>query len=74
MNKILYDANGDVAIIPVEGFAEGEKVTVGKGKKVWRIHTIGRQLITLRPTEGRLSLVLYVRNDQAEARMRKVEA
>lgn len=59
--------------VPVEGFEEGDKVMVGKGKKTWRIHTIGRQIITLRPTEGRLSLVLYVKNSESSTRLRKVE-
>lgn len=59
--------------IPVEGFAEGDTVMVGKGKKVWRIHEIGRQITTLWPTSGRLSLVLYVKNAETSTRMRKVE-
>lgn len=73
MNQTLYDENGDVAIIPVDGFAEGDHVMVGKGKVTWRVSEIGRQVITLRPIRGKLNRVLYVRNDQAADRMRKVE-
>lgn len=73
MSKTLYDENGDVAIISVENFAEGEHVMVGKGKVTWRIAEIGRQVITLRPIRGKLNRVLYVRNDEADDRMRKVE-
>lgn len=72
MSETRYDDDGNVAVIPVENFAEGDIVKVGKGKKVWRVAEIGRQEITLRPTGGRLNRVLYVKNWDADDRMRKV--
>lgn len=67
-----YDAQGNVAFIPVEGFAKDDEVTIGKGKRKWRIREIGRQEITLWPIDGRKGCrVWYVKNSEASTRLRK---
>ncbi len=58
--------------VPVENFAEGDRVMVGKGKVVWTIRTIGRSVMTLRPYLGRQSRVIYVENADADERLKKV--
>jgi len=58
--------------VPVENFAEGDRVMVGKGTKVWRIAEIGREIITLRLDVGKQNRVYYVSNWDADDRMRKV--
>lgn len=73
MSETRYDDEGNVAIVPVDNFAEGDHVMIGKGKVLWRIYEIGRQEITLRRVSGNLARVLYVKNWDADDRMRKVE-
>lgn len=58
--------------VPVENFAEGDRVKVGKGKVVWRIVTVGREVMTLRPSLGKQSRVIYVENVDADERLKKV--
>lgn len=62
-----------IEAIFVEDFAEGDIVTIGKGKRRWRVETIGRQEITLRTVDqGKHCRQWYVKNSEASTRLRKV--
>lgn len=65
--------NDTIVTIPVEGFEVGDKVVIGKGKKLWRIKEIGRQEVTLTPINGRKGCRdWWVKNSEVSTRLKKV--